>query len=105
VRVDYTHEGYAIPINPPSPAKTRNQAGLTLGDAFMHKVGKGTVITQSSFFYPDLSQTGEYRGTFNFSTVTLSSTSGWGGRTRSEMSMSATLRPERKRMTCRLRRG
>jgi putative salt-induced outer membrane protein YdiY len=76
--VNYTHEGYAIPINPPSPAQTRNQAGLTLGDAFMHKVGKGTVITQSLFFYPDLSQTGEYRGTFNFSTVTkLNKWLGW----------------------------
>ncbi len=76
--VNYTHEGYAIPINPPSPAKTRNQAALTLGDAFLQKVGKGTVITQSLFFYPDLSQTGEYRGTFNFSTVTkLNKWLGW----------------------------
>ena len=57
--VNYTHEGYAVPINPPDPSKTRNQAGLTLGDAFMHKVGKGTVITQTLFFYPDLSQTGQ----------------------------------------------
>ena len=36
----------------------------------MHKVGKGTVITQGLFFYPDLSDTGQYRGTFNFGTVT-----------------------------------
>jgi len=76
--VNYTHEGYAVPINPPNPSKTRNQAGLTLGDAFMHKVGKGTVITQSLFFYPDLSQTGQYRGTFNFGTVTkLNKWLGW----------------------------
>ena len=76
--VNYTHEGYAVPINPPDPSKTRNQAGLTLGDAFMHKVGKGTVITQSLFFYPDLSQTGQYRGTFNFGTVTkLNKWLGW----------------------------
>jgi len=76
--VNYTHEGYAVPINPPDPSKTRNQAGLTLGDAFMHNVGKGTVITQSLFFYPDLSQTGQYRGTFNFGTVTkLNKWLGW----------------------------
>ncbi len=76
--VNYTHESYAVPINPPDPSKTRNQAGLTLGDAFMHKVGKGTVITQSLFFYPDLSQTGQYRGTFNFGTVTkLNKWLGW----------------------------
>jgi len=76
--VNYTHEGYAVPINPPDPAKTRNQAGGTLGDAFMHKVGKGTVVTQTLFFYPDLSQTGQYRGTFNFGTVTkLNKWLGW----------------------------
>jgi putative salt-induced outer membrane protein len=76
--VNYTHEGYAVPINPPNPSKTRNQAGGTLGDAFMHKVGKGTVITQALFFYPDLSQTGQYRGTFNFGTVTkLNKWLGW----------------------------
>jgi len=76
--VNYTHESYAVPINPPDPSKTRNQAGLTLGDAFMHKVGKGTVITQTLFFYPDLSQTGQYRGTFNFGTVTkLNKWLGW----------------------------
>ena len=76
--VNYTHEGYAVPINPPNPSKTRNQAGGTLGDAFMHKVGKGTVITQTLFFYPDLSQTGQYRGTFNFGTVTkLNKWLGW----------------------------
>ncbi len=75
---NYTHEGYAVPINPPNPSKTRNQAGGTLGDAFMHKVGKGTVITQTLFFYPDLSQTGQYRGTFNFGTVTkLNKWLGW----------------------------
>jgi putative salt-induced outer membrane protein YdiY len=76
--VNYTHEGYAVPINPPDLSKTRNQAGLTLGDAFTHKVGKGTVITQNLFFYPDLSQTGQYRGTFNFGTVTkLNKWLGW----------------------------
>jgi putative salt-induced outer membrane protein len=76
--VNYTHESYAVPINPPDPSQTRNLAGLTLGDAFTHKVGKGTVITQNLFFYPDLSQTGQYRGTFNLGTVTkLNKWLGW----------------------------
>jgi putative salt-induced outer membrane protein YdiY len=81
--VNYTHETYAafiLPTTPPTPvaALTHSLAGLTLGDAFMHKVGKGTVITQNLFFYPDLSQTGQYRGTFNFSTVTkLNKWLGW----------------------------
>ncbi len=81
---NYTHEGYAAFVLPPIPpgtpvaAVTHSLAGLTLGDAFMHKVGKGTVITQTLFFYPDLSETGQYRGTFNFSTVTkLNKWLGW----------------------------
>jgi putative salt-induced outer membrane protein len=82
--VNYTHEGYAAFVLPPIPpgtpvaAVTHSLAGLTLGDAFVHKVGKGTVITQNLFFYPGLSQTGEYRGTFNFGTVTkLNKWLGW----------------------------
>jgi hypothetical protein len=82
--VNYTHEGYAAFILPPVPpgtpiaAVTHSLAGLTLGDAFMHKIGKGTVITQSLFFYPNLSDTGQYRGTFNFGTVTkLNKWLGW----------------------------
>ena len=43
---------------------------MTLGDAFTHKIGKGTVITQSFFIYPDLSDTSQYRGTFNFGSAT-----------------------------------
>ena len=85
--LNYTHEGYSsftIPPAPPSttatviPAKTDSLAGLTLGDAFTQKIGKGTVITQNLFFYPDLTQTGQYRGTFNFGTVTkLNKWLGW----------------------------
>jgi len=81
---NYTHEGYSAFVLPPIPpgtpiaAVTHSLAGATLGDAFMHKIGKGTVITQSFFFYPDLTQTGQYRGTFNFGTVTkLSKWLGW----------------------------
>ncbi len=67
---NYTHEAYSIPINPPNPAKGQSLAAVTVGDAFMHKLGKSTVVTQTFFFYPDLSNTGQYRGTLNFSTVT-----------------------------------
>jgi putative salt-induced outer membrane protein YdiY len=62
--VNYTHESYS------NPTSTRNQAGLTLGDDFMHKLGKSTVFTQNWYFYPNLSQTGEYRTTFNLGLVT-----------------------------------
>jgi hypothetical protein len=83
--VNYTHESYSSSTIPPPPtggtfvpARSDSLAGLTLGDAFTHKVGKGTVITQSFFIYPDLSDTSQYRGTFNFGTVTkLNKWLGW----------------------------
>ncbi len=67
---NYTHESY--------DAFTRNFAAITLGDEFMHKLRASTAITQSLYFYPDLSNAGEYRGTFNLGTVTkLSKWLGW----------------------------
>jgi putative salt-induced outer membrane protein len=75
---NYTHESYSIPINPPDPAKTRSQGGLTFGDDFMHKLGKNTVFTQNWYFFPNLSETGEYRTTMNLSFVTkLNKWLGW----------------------------
>ena len=74
--VNYTHESYSSFVLPPIPpgttvpAITHSLAGLTLGDDFMHKLGKSTVFTQNLYFYPDLSQTGEYRGTFNLGLIT-----------------------------------
>ncbi len=74
VGANYTHESYAGLPNPNAPPPTysvsHSLAALTVGDAFTHKLGKSTVVTQSFLFYPDLSNTGEYRGTFNFGTVT-----------------------------------
>ena len=69
--VNYTHESYSIPINPPpATATTQNLAAITVGDALTYKLGKSTNITQSFLFYPDLSDTSQYRFTFNFGTVT-----------------------------------
>lgn len=68
--VNYTREKYT--------AFTRNFAAATLGDEFMHKLYGSTVLTQSFYFYPDLNNTGEYRATFNFGTVTkISKWLGW----------------------------
>jgi hypothetical protein len=45
---------------------------------FMHQRGKSTVLTQNLYFYPDLTNTGEYRRTFNLGTVTkLNKWLGW----------------------------
>jgi len=77
--VNYTHETYSngaevlLPTTPPtfvSYGVTHRYAALTLGEELTHKLGKSTVITQNFYFYPNLQQTGQYRGTFNFGTVT-----------------------------------
>jgi putative salt-induced outer membrane protein len=80
--VNYTHESYSSFLGPDGEttiaAQTNSLAGATLGDAFMHKIGTGTVVTQTFFFYPNLSDTGQYRGTFNLGTVTkLNKWLGW----------------------------
>jgi putative salt-induced outer membrane protein YdiY len=79
---NYTHESYADVASPnPPPATysyTQSLAALTLGDAFNYKLGKSTVVTQGFLFYPDLSDTSQYRFTFNFGTVTkLNKWLGW----------------------------
>lgn len=67
---NYTHEKY--------DTFSRNVAGLTLGEELATKLGGGTSLTQKLYFYPDLSETGEYRSTFNFGTVTkINSWLGW----------------------------
>jgi putative salt-induced outer membrane protein len=80
---NYTHESYSSFVLPPPPgtfvpAVTHNLAGLTLGDDFMHKLGKTTTLIQNWYFYPDLSDTGVYRTTFNLGLATKINTwLGW----------------------------
>jgi len=77
--INYTHETYSnglevTPVTTPptfqSYGVTNKFAALTLGEELNHKLGKSTVITQNFYFYPDLKDTSQYRGTFNFGTVT-----------------------------------
>jgi len=77
--VNYTHESYGsftIPPVPPSttptviPSRSDSLAGLTLGDNFTHKLGKSTLLTQSWYLYPDLSQTGQVRSLFALGAIT-----------------------------------
>lgn len=50
--VNYTHENYTQEA-PLTPAHlTHNFAAATIGDTFMHKLSKSTVITQDAFFFP-----------------------------------------------------
>ena len=71
---NYTHESYSdVPSPNPPPATysySQSLGALTLGDAFTYKLGKSTVVTQAFIFYPDLSDTSQYRFTFNLGTVT-----------------------------------
>lgn len=60
--LNYTRENYV--------QFDRNFAALTLGEEFTHKVRMSTLITQKFYMFPDLNDLGEYRGTFNFGTVT-----------------------------------
>jgi len=79
---NYTHESYGgIPNLMPPPLTTsysKSYGALTLGDNFTQKLGKSTDITQTFFIYPDLSDTSQYRFTFNAGTVTkLNKWLGW----------------------------
>jgi putative salt-induced outer membrane protein len=68
--LNYTKESYST--------LTRNFAALTLGEELSHKLGASTILTQKLYFFPDLSDTGQYRATFNFGSVTkLSKWLGW----------------------------
>jgi putative salt-induced outer membrane protein YdiY len=68
--LNYTRESYTT--------LSRNFSALTLGEELMHKIGKSTVMNQRLYFFPNLNSTGEYRGTFDFATVTkISKRLGW----------------------------
>lgn len=84
--VNYTHETYSngplvvgsIPPIFASYGVTHKFVALTLGEELNRKLGKGTVITQNMYFYPDLQDTSQYRWTFNLGTVTkISKWLGW----------------------------
>ncbi|MBV8892353.1 MAG: DUF481 domain-containing protein [Acidobacteria bacterium] len=60
--INYTRENYTT--------FTRNFPAASFGEELMHKMRGSTVIAQKLDIYPDLSDLGEYRGTFNLGTVT-----------------------------------
>ncbi len=80
---NYTHEHYSAFLNPAPPptdiaAVIHNLAAATVGDEFTHKLGKTSVFTQNWYFFPNLSDTGEYRTTLNLGFVTkLNKWLGW----------------------------
>jgi putative salt-induced outer membrane protein YdiY len=85
--LNYTHETYSngppvtpatVPPTYTSYGVTNKFAALTLGEELTHQAGKTTVLTQKLYFFPNLSDTGNYRMTFNLGTVTkVSKWLGW----------------------------
>ncbi len=83
---NFTDENYTqtitnTTVTPPTTSTSKlvhNFGALTLGEELTHKLGKSTVLTQKLYFYPNLTQTGEYRGTFDLGLVTkISKWLGW----------------------------
>jgi putative salt-induced outer membrane protein YdiY/small nuclear ribonucleoprotein (snRNP)-like protein len=68
--LNYTRESYTT--------LHRNLVALTLGEELMHKLGKSTVLNEKLYLFPDLNSLGDYRGTFDFSSVTqINKRFGW----------------------------
>jgi putative salt-induced outer membrane protein YdiY len=68
--LNYTRENYDL--------FSRNLVALTLGEELLHKLGKSTTLNEKLYFFPDLNSAGDYRGTFDFGTVTkLNKILGW----------------------------
>jgi putative salt-induced outer membrane protein YdiY len=67
---NYTRENYTT--------LTNSFAAITLGEELSHKLGASTLLTEKFYFFPNLSDTGEYRTSFNLGSVTkLSKWLGW----------------------------
>ena len=68
--LNYTRESYTT--------LHRNLVALTLGEELMHKLGKSTILNQKLYLFPDLNSVGDFRGTFDFASVTkISKWFGW----------------------------
>jgi putative salt-induced outer membrane protein len=83
---NFTDENYTVTttnatVTPPTTSTSKlvhNFGALTLGEELTHKLGKTTVLTQKLYLFPNLTQTGEYRGTFDLGLVTkISKWLGW----------------------------
>lgn len=59
---NYTREDYTT--------LQRNIAAVTLGEDLTQKVGISTLLTEHLYFYPNISDAGDYRAAFNLGTVT-----------------------------------
>jgi putative salt-induced outer membrane protein len=74
--MNYTHESYSGVAQPaPATGLHRNLAAMTLGNDFEHKFGQFTTFTEHAYFYPDLSNAGQYR--FSLDTASATDITSW----------------------------
>jgi Protein of unknown function, DUF481 len=68
---NYTRESYSgATTTSPNTTVNRNLAGITLGEDFAKKLGFTTSFTEHFYFYPDLSDTSQYRFSLDAGLVT-----------------------------------
>jgi len=68
--LNYTRETYSGTTGGGGEGTERNLAGVTLGETFVHKFRAATVVTEQFYFYPDLTNTGQYRFALDAASVT-----------------------------------
>lgn len=68
--LNYTRETFSGATNGGGVGTERNLAGVTTGETFTRKFGSTTVVTEQFYFYPDLTNTGEYRFALDAASVT-----------------------------------
>jgi putative salt-induced outer membrane protein len=57
----YNQEYYSKPFSPPNPSTTRKTAEFVLGETLASKLGSRTTLSEQFNFFPNLSDTGDYR--------------------------------------------
>ena len=65
---NYTRESFSA--NASTGAIQRNIGGVTAGEVFMRQFGKITTLNEQFYFYPDLTNTGQYRFAFDMGLAT-----------------------------------
>jgi putative salt-induced outer membrane protein YdiY len=57
----YNQEYYSKPFRPPNPSTTRKTAEFVVGETLATKVGRRATLSEQFNFFPNLSDTGDYR--------------------------------------------
>lgn len=59
--VTYNQEYYSKSFSPPNPSTTRKTAEVVVGETLATKLGSRTILGEQFSFFPNLSDTGDYR--------------------------------------------